>query len=1082
MRITHYSNFLFLILIIIVLYIGDSPAQKAPAWMEHIVPQEITDPGYIESRKILDPYSISTVRITMDPGDYSKLLTNVSSNEYLQADMSYESPTIPLQRVEQVGIRLRGAVARNARKKSFKISFRAFGYDNREFYGLRKLNLNCDFQDIHLMRAKTCTDLFRLMGVPAARVGYAKLYINGEYRGLFANSEEIDKAFLRNYFTNNDGNLYKCRGGASMQNGAGGYELQTNETYPDYSDILEFIHVLNNTPADRFKEEIEKVFHVDEMLMYVACNVLLGAWDDYWVLIKNFYFYHDLLTDLFNYIPHDFDGSLGTDWYHGNVAYGNVYNWSPNSGRPMVEKLLEVPEYRDRYTHYLMLLCMWPFSLQAMEPEIDRTADMIRETLTTDPYWGWNPSDFDKAFDQAISQGNVKYGMKEYIRLRQNSALQQLEKIGPFIKQIDRKPLLPRETDPITLSHLVVDRENVSNVKLYYKVGNDISEIAMYDDGAGPDEQAHDFVYSAQIPAMAETDHIQYYVQAENTGGRKSRYPAANEWEPIFINYEPPYILINELCAQNDAANKDERGEFDDWFELYNPAETPVDLNGMYVSDNFSNPTKWRLGNLSIPANGFLLLWADDDAEQGANHVGFKLSADGEEIGLFDTDEHLNLPIDTLRFGPQLVDVSYGRTQDGAEEWIYYNDPTPGRGNRDSTASREDLMDITDLGGTVTEPHNDSPANETVVNIIDNDVETKYLTFNESTWIEYSLAEPSLVKGYAIVSANDVPERDPSSWIFEAYDEEQADWITLHTVSNELQWPQRFYSKEFLFSNTKSYKRYRLNISAAHGVNIVQIAELEIFGDVAVRVVDITDEMGQVTNPYRDSPPGESIENMIDNDLQTKYLTFHESTWVEYRHPEPVRATSYAIFSANDAPQRDPSSWQFQGWDAATSQWIILHRVNNEAVWPQRFYKKTFTFKNAEEYSRYRLDISTGHGANIIQMAELEIYATIPVHVDIDEKTKIPADYALLQNYPNPFNPSTRIRFSIPRSTHVLLSIHNVLGQRVKTLIDSPLDAGEHFVQWDGTDDQDALVTNAVYFYTLQSDMGVQTKKMMLLR
>ena len=71
------------------------------------------------------------------------------------------------------------------------------------------------------MRAKTCTDLFRQMGVPAARVGYAKLYINGEYRGLFANSEEIDKAFLRNYFTNNDGNLYKCPGGASMQNGAG---------------------------------------------------------------------------------------------------------------------------------------------------------------------------------------------------------------------------------------------------------------------------------------------------------------------------------------------------------------------------------------------------------------------------------------------------------------------------------------------------------------------------------------------------------------------------------------------------------------------------------------------------------------------------------------------------------------------------------------------------------------------------------------------------------------------------------------------------------------------------------------------
>ncbi|RPH98797.1 MAG: hypothetical protein EHM72_12510, partial [Calditrichaeota bacterium] len=616
MRMINQDKRLWLgLLIIYITFAAKLQAQEPPAWLDAMIADEITDPGYLDSQKILDPYSISIIRITMDPNDYIRLINNISSNEYLPADMTYESPNIPLQRIEQVGIRLRGAVARSSHKKSFKISFRAFGHDDREFYGLRKLDLNCDFQDIHLMRAKTCTDLFRQMGVPAARVGYAKFYINNDYRGLFTNYEEIDKAFLRNYFVNNDGNLYKCRGGATMQNGAGGYELQTNEEVPDYTDILEFIRVLNNTPTNRFKQEIEKVFNVDEMLMYIACNVLLGAWDDYWVLVKNFYFYHDLSTDLFNYIPHDFDGSLGTDWYHGNVALANVYTWSPNSGRPMVEKLLEIPEYRDRYTHFLMLLCMWPFSLQAMEPEIDRTADMIRATLTTDPYWGWNPSDFDKAFDHSISQGNVKYGMKEYIGLRQNSALQQLEKIGPFIKQINREPLLPSETDPIILSHLVVDRYDVGTVRLFYKVNNVISEIAMQDDGSGQDKKANDFVYTALIPAETEASLIQYYVQAENSYGRKSRYPVKSEWETISINYEPPPLLINEFCARNETLNKDKRGEYDDWVELYNPSNQPISLMGMYVSDNLSNPQKWRLGNVSIPAKGFLLLWADEDVE-----------------------------------------------------------------------------------------------------------------------------------------------------------------------------------------------------------------------------------------------------------------------------------------------------------------------------------------------------------------------------------------------------------------------------------------------------------------------------------
>ena len=54
-----------------------------PAWMEHIVRDEITKDSYQESQLILDPYTISTVHITMDPGDYSKLITNTGSNTYL---------------------------------------------------------------------------------------------------------------------------------------------------------------------------------------------------------------------------------------------------------------------------------------------------------------------------------------------------------------------------------------------------------------------------------------------------------------------------------------------------------------------------------------------------------------------------------------------------------------------------------------------------------------------------------------------------------------------------------------------------------------------------------------------------------------------------------------------------------------------------------------------------------------------------------------------------------------------------------------------------------------------------------------
>ncbi|RPI01125.1 MAG: T9SS C-terminal target domain-containing protein, partial [Calditrichaeota bacterium] len=89
---------------------------------------------------------------------------------------------------------------------------------------------------------------------------------------------------------------------------------------------------------------------------------------------------------------------------------------------------------------------------------------------------------------------------------------------------------------------------------------------------------------------------------------------------------------------------------------------------------------------------------------------------------------------------------------------------------------------------------------------------------------------------------------------------------------------------------------------------------------------------------------------------------------------------------------------------------------------------------------------------------------------------------SLEQNFPNPFNSSTRLQFSIPSATHVKLSIHNVMGQKVKSLIDQQLAAGTHSVIWDATDDYGSPIANAVYLYTIQSEWGVRTKKMIVLK
>lgn len=94
----------------------------------------------------------------------------------------------------------------------------------------------------------------------------------------------------------------------------------------------------------------------------------------------------------------------------------------------------------------------------------------------------------------------------------------------------------------------------------------------------------------------------------------------------------------------------------------------------------------------------------------------------------------------------------------------------------------------------------------------------------------------------------------------------------------------------------------------------------------------------------------------------------------------------------------------------------------------------------------------------------------------------LPIDFTLYQNYPNPFNPSTVIEYYLPRSCYVTLCVYNVMGQRVRTLIDQVQSAGGHSVVWDGTDDNGLTAATGVYFSSLTADQVESHRKMVLLK
>ncbi len=94
----------------------------------------------------------------------------------------------------------------------------------------------------------------------------------------------------------------------------------------------------------------------------------------------------------------------------------------------------------------------------------------------------------------------------------------------------------------------------------------------------------------------------------------------------------------------------------------------------------------------------------------------------------------------------------------------------------------------------------------------------------------------------------------------------------------------------------------------------------------------------------------------------------------------------------------------------------------------------------------------------------------------------VPTSYALMQNYPNPFNPSTTIQFRLPEASEVNLTIYNVLGQEVRSLIAGVKEAGTHTVEWDGRDNNGSAVQSGMYFYRIQTPSFTEAKKMTLLK
>ncbi len=115
-------------------------------------------------------------------------------------------------------------------------------------------------------------------------------------------------------------------------------------------------------------------------------------------------------------------------------------------------------------------------------------------------------------------------------------------------------------------------------------------------------------------------------------------------------------------------------------------------------------------------------------------------------------------------------------------------------------------------------------------------------------------------------------------------------------------------------------------------------------------------------------------------------------------------------------------------------------------------------------------------------VSDLGVYYYLGPTAVEDDEDGLPSTFRLGQNYPNPFNPTTRIKFSLPKRSAVRIDVYNVLGERVKTLVDETVPAGERIVEWNGRTESGHVAASGVYFYRLVSDEFTAVRQMVLLK
>ena len=412
-------------------------------------------------------------------------------------------------------------------KVPYNIDFNYF-IDSQKVLGYNKMKLANAWMDPTFVKDITASNIYRNY-LPSGEANLVKLHVQGNYLGLYVNTESINKQFTKKHFDEKSGPLFKCDNidrFCDTANAPASYPpsliyLGNDSTlyYNSYDmksdngweQLVNLIKVL-----DLDFQNIDSVLNVDRTLWAFAVNSVISNLDTYnGYYIHNYYLYQTK-DGLFQMIPWDLDNSfsgaiMGFDYFNqSNIYEYDPYHYGAPGDRPLAEKLLNDPFYRKQYTAHMRTIINEALDTAVIRNQINQLQSLAHNAADSDQWKGFSMAQYYSNVESALWTSWGFGGIMSTIDARKQYLLSHPEIAlpPPTIYGLN-----------ITNNLVTVNAISASTLELMAttsEYNSKFQSFVMLDDGTNGDVMANDGIYSSALPFQSSGLNIKFYIRAQN--------------------------------------------------------------------------------------------------------------------------------------------------------------------------------------------------------------------------------------------------------------------------------------------------------------------------------------------------------------------------------------------------------------------------------------------------------------------------------------------------------------------------------------------------------------------------------------